>query len=113
MRNWTSLLSLTIILWSCERQPTVVKTYYYWRTVYQTSDIAPEKLKNLQQLYVRVFDVDRIDGAPRPVSVIQFKEQSTLPLVPVIYITNRTLEGLTDLEIDTLASQITCDGRSL
>ncbi len=74
--------------------------------VYQTSD-CPEKLKNLQQCMCGVFDVDRIDGAPRPVSVIQFKEQSTLPLVPVIYITNRTLEGLQSPELDTLARQIT------
>lgn len=104
----TYLLFLALnLLVACNKGPAVVKSFYYWKTVYQTSDIAPEKLKGLQQLYVRVFDVDRIDGAPRPVSVIQFKEQSTLPLVPVIYITNRTLEGLQPPELDTLARQIT------
>ncbi len=87
--------------------PVIVTSYYYWKTVYKTSDIPSEKLAGLQQLYVRVFDVDQVDGKARPVSVLQFKEQPTLPLVPVIYITNRTLEGLQAAELDTLAKQIT------
>ncbi len=80
-------------------------SYYYWKTTYQESDILPH-LRSVKKLYVRITDIDLIDGKPKPLSPIQWQTDPTIPIIPVIYITNRTIEGLHSRSIDTLAENI-------
>lgn len=80
-------------------------SYYYWKTTYKESDILPV-LHSVQKLYVRITDIDLIDGKPKPFSPIQWQTEPTIPIIPVIYITNRTIEGLHVRDIDTLARNI-------
>ena len=86
-----------------------VASFYYWRTVFELSDIEQEALQEneITKMYVRYFDVD-IDarGKPHPVSPIHFKESpQNLQIVPVVYIKNKVM--LKDnLQLDLLADDI-------
>ncbi len=86
-----------------------VASFYYWRTVFELSEIEQQALQKneVSKMYIRYFDVD-IDsrGKPHPVSPINFKESpENLHIVPVVYIKNRIM--LQDnLQLDLLADNI-------
>jgi hypothetical protein len=107
-----TLVWLLIIFAGCNTKGDKIITdhsYYYWRTVYELRDVEKEILKKGQvsQLFVRFFDVD-VDknGKPKPIAPIIFKDTILYEIVPVVYITNRTLIYLDGKDIISLAKNM-------
>ena len=105
------LLAIYCICVACNqvhKAPAV--SFYYWRTVYELSDIERQTLQEneVNKMYIRYFDVD-IDsrGKPRPESPIRFKQKpENIEVVPVVYIKNKVM--LQDsLQLDLMADNIT------
>ena len=80
-------------------QPT--RAIYYWKTIYQPESTTKQRLKELQvqRMYLRLFDADIPEpgGKPAPVAILQLKQPLAkgIAYVPVVYITQRALQGLT------------------
>ncbi|HKM92691.1 MAG TPA: hypothetical protein VJY41_03475 [Prolixibacteraceae bacterium] len=85
-------------------------SFYYWRTVYELSEIEHQTLQEneVNKMYIRYFDVDLDSrGKPRPESPIRFKQKpQNLQIVPVVYIKNKVM--LQDsLQLGLMADNIT------
>jgi len=89
----------------------LIPAFYHWKAVY---DPGPAELKVVQQLkvqrlYVRLFDVDWDAQQHRPIpkSIVRFAKRPTgFSVIPVVFITNRTLLALPEAEVATLARNI-------
>lgn len=109
--NRVLLALIVCCAWSCNYKPErPERSFYYWKT---TSDWARDSalLLLVDHFYVRYLDVDWSEShhMPVPVGVLDYKSYfpfDTLPVTPVIYITNRTFDRLPITEIDTLAGHI-------
>ena len=91
--------------------PEVVPAFYYWRGRFDIGVQEERALKhlNVRKLYVKFFDVDvGRDGEAVPLAVLQVAERvpDSIEVVPVVFITNRTLRGLGDAEVERLARRI-------
>lgn len=85
--------------------------FYYWQTTYSLNQPETALLQRLasKKLYLRFFDVDWDVGQRQavPKAVIRFKAKPTVPvIVPVVFITNRTLQHIQAGDIATLGSRI-------
>ena len=85
--------------------------FYYWKTTLSPSDEALSILKttHANPLYIRFFDVDWKPGQGAvPVSPLQIDASSSLPasIIPVVFITNRTMINIDSKDIDTLAGRM-------
>jgi len=95
---------------SCREAP--VRAFYYWKSVFSLSEKEREYLRDLEirRLYIRFFDVDKRgqDGEILPVATIRFAGsiEKEIDVIPVVYITNRTLFGIGENEISDLAEKI-------
>lgn len=109
MKKIFSILIL-ILFFSCNKQETHAYGFYYWKTrlSLKESEKAVLEQSPLSNLYVRFFDVDKMDGKFQPVSVISKSEnfRSSKHIVPVIFITNRTFLYIKDSEVDFLAKRV-------
>ncbi len=107
-----TILLLLITFASCNTKDDKIITdhsYYYWRTIYELRDVEKEILKRGQvsQLFVRFFDVDVDEnGIPQPITPIIIKDTIGYKIVPVVYITNRTLMHINEKDIKSLAKNI-------
>ncbi|MBV7440492.1 hypothetical protein KRX57_03595 [Weeksellaceae bacterium TAE3-ERU29] len=111
MLRFTIFTILFSILFSCH--PTQEKpkhTFYYWRTEF---NLSPKEQKALQKtdsdkLYVRFFDVDRLNNGFTPIGVINRSDETPIgkEIVPVIFIVNRVWKGISKAEIQLLAQKI-------
>ncbi|MFD2573558.1 hypothetical protein ACFSUS_23160 [Spirosoma soli] len=109
------LLFAGALLVTCEkpRPPKQLSpAFYHWKAVYQPKPTEHEVLRRLgvQRLYIRFFDVDWNTSRqqPMPVSVIHFADRPTgLAVVPVVFITNRTILNLPASAVPQLAKNIT------
>ena len=84
---------------------------YYWKTNYTVSDQDENSLKKwgITKLYVRVFDVDwdKEKSQPMPVSPITFTSRpADIEIIPVVYIPNKVMLTLTDLQVNQLSKNI-------
>lgn len=112
MKNPTRILSIICCLFvGCNHihEPAAV-SFYYWRTVFELSDIERQTLQEneVSKMYVRYFDVDMDSrGTPRPESPIRFKQKpENLRVIPVVYIKNKVM--LKDsLRLGLMADNIT------
>jgi hypothetical protein len=90
----------------------ITPAFYYWKTTYAVSPASQHFLSGLtiHKLYMRFFDVDWNNeaGAAYPVAAIQFasKPDPSLHIVPVVFITNRTLENSNDTMMHSLSEKI-------
>ncbi len=112
------LFFITIcLLFSCKEHKAhlsaiVTPAVYHWETHLQLSDREIQFLDqyNITSLYVRFFDVDRRggDGEPIPIATtsIDTVGLSYRQIIPVVFITNRTLKNLTTAATDSLANRI-------
>lgn len=112
MRYWVVFFLLSCLL-SCH-SPTppkhITKAFYYWKSTVQLSDKERIGLdsNHVHKLYVKFFDVDW-QQAPAPKAIVHFQDSVLLKsceIVPVVYITNRTLLNANVAQTDTLAKQI-------
>lgn len=105
------LLFLLILFTACKRHHKVNVSFYYWKTVYSQNPAEQALLKNLHvsHLYLRVMDVDlNEEGRPIPVSPITFKQAvpTGQKIVPVVFVVNDVLRGISKPAIDDLARRI-------
>jgi hypothetical protein len=107
------LLSFTLLL-SCTHHPPRVATrgFYYWKTSFRLSDWDKKELQELKikKLYIRFFDVAffKKDSCPRPVQPVTFVSPvpQGIEVVPVIFLTNETIQRTDSVQIPLLARHI-------
>ena len=104
------LVGLLFVLTNCQRQATHGIHFYHWRTHSEIGEVEQDYFRQLhcQKLYIRFFDVDRQHGGITPVAKLQSFDAEKLDAsyVPVVFITNRTFSGISELEICELAKNI-------
>ena len=94
------------------RSHWVQPSFYYWRSVYQTSAADSLYLDSLsvERLYLRFFDIDWNDAQRQAVPIAPVVlDEPLLPhlkLVPTIFITNRSFAQLPADGIDSLAARV-------
>ena len=111
MKIPTIILSVICCLFvACNHnhEPAVV-SFYYWRTVFELSDIERQTLQEneVSKMYIRYFDVDLDSKSlPRPESPIRFKQKpEKMHIVPVVYIKNKVML-LDSLQLGLMADNI-------
>ena len=111
------LLLLTSVS-SCknnERQKAPVRAFYFWKTTFKLAETERKILSenNINKLYIRLFDVDwnAQINKPIPLGTIRFAEAEDsllrkIEIVPVVYITTKTLQHISLTETRSLADSI-------
>lgn len=85
------LLSVFVLLLSCERKEAPSVSFYYWKTFFT---LTPKEQSVLDanetgKIYVRYFDVKMVNDAPVPVAPIRFdKPKPKKEIVPVVFLKN-------------------------
>ena len=94
-------LILLCLLSSCRKNNAPAERgIYYWKTNFSLSPAETQKLHSfhINKIYLRLFDVDWDNGSnsPVPKGEIKFanKPDRSIIIVPVVYITNKTLLNL-------------------
>ena len=103
------LVILISLFTGCQKIEEPNNAYYFWRTQMELSALEKEKLalSESEFLYVRLFDVDKLDGEFKAVGTLQKADiQINKKIVPVIFIVNRVWLNITSTEIDFLAKKI-------
>ncbi len=85
--------------------------FYHWKTTFSPtpSDSAVLHETDTQTLYVRFFDVDWDEAThqPMPKAAVVFRAKPTVAnVVPVVFITNKTLLQLTPAAVPVLAQKL-------
>ncbi|TAE72900.1 MAG: hypothetical protein EAZ85_08665 [Bacteroidetes bacterium] len=115
MKRFIFLFFIFVAVFSCQSS-MLEKTelsFYFWKTKLNLSEKEKLILKkmNIKQIYIRFFDVD-IDSEsqkPIPLSPIQNIENikdDTIKIIPVVFITNRTMKNISHEKISDLAQKI-------
>ncbi|WP_188507045.1 hypothetical protein [Parapedobacter pyrenivorans] len=115
-RSYVALIGIAFVFLlctACDGPSTHMDTsFYYWKTVYKLDSAEAAGLRNVRakSVFIRVMDVDNQgpQGEAIPVSAITFAEPvpDSLAVVPVVYIVNHVLKGLSHGQLDTLASNV-------
>lgn len=116
-RNKTKTLLFIVLLWclSCsnnKKQHEVQPAFYYWKTIFQLSSQEKKILKDNQVkiIYLKFFDVDWDRLVKKPVAKALIIKKMPVPngirIIPVVYITNKTLEELNKEQVVRLAERI-------
>lgn len=116
------LLSVIIVavgfsLASCHSEPgkqkiPTTRGFYYWRSVFKNIAAEQRILKEAKvtHLYIKFFDVDwnYRTNKPFPLARIQFADNpdTSLQIIPVVFITNRSLNQIDSSAIPLLAENI-------
>lgn len=114
MQHMILFACIALLMTGCRIKPhhTVTPAVYYWKTVFAPT--AYERMRLIDagcnRMYVRCFDVSRdpATGAPKPVGVIRnlAGADASFRYIPVVFITQDVLRGLSAAETNTLAGQI-------
>jgi len=100
-------IGIVLFTYACKPEPE--RSFYYWKSVFHLSQPEREYLKDLyiRKLYIRFFDVDwdESSGMAIPLAKVRFAESIPpgIKIVPVVYITNKTLQKTRDEDISSLA----------
>jgi hypothetical protein len=103
---------LLFFVFSCSEPKKVSNAFYYWKTVFNLDEKERSILKehHINRLYLRMFDVDwnAEKAEALPVAHISFNDSfpAEVEIVPVIYITNKTMEKISGKEVDRLAENM-------
>ena len=105
---------ISIITISCSNNSNkeISRGVYFWKTNFSltTAELSWLKETEIQKLYVRFFDVDWNPNLNIAVPVgdvsIETKLIDGVEIIPVVFITNRTLVNLPDSLIPELSSNI-------
>ena len=106
--------AIILVLLSCNHQSerTIDIAFYFWRSVF---NLTPEEQKFLNhsqanKLYLKYFDIDwhGLKEEPTVVAPIKFMDKipENIPIIPTIFITNRTLLNINEQYIENLAEVI-------
>lgn len=101
---------------SCDQSkpPVVHRSFYYWKTDFSISASQNDLLLHLSvnTLYIKFFDVTWEQGAGTAVPAADIINNDSLgfagqfKMVPVIFITNESLQNISDLQVPVLASKM-------
>ncbi len=110
---WFNLLVTMAVAIGCSQTPKQVnRALYYWQTTFAPTQAEQQLIArlNVEKLYIRFFDVDinATGQQPVPVAPIVFEHTpaASLKIVPVVFITNRTLKDTSKNHTATLAKQL-------
>ncbi|MCU0391507.1 MAG: hypothetical protein MUE81_10345 [Thermoflexibacter sp.] len=100
-----------IFLVFCAPKKSAERAFYYWKSSFEWQAIDSDFLRKLKvnKLYVKYFDVKWEESMKQivPVARIDFKDSlPKLPIVPVVFITNESLQKLADSLVSDLAEKI-------
>ena len=107
-----------VVLWlaliacqSSESPKQITSAIYHWKVAYNPtrSELSQLKSLNVKKLYIHFFDVDwdARTRQPVPKAFVQFRQKSIGSIVPVVFITNRTLVNSSPNALPELAAHIT------
>ena len=104
------LFVVVLIIQACKPEREHAIDFYYWKTNVSLNETEQKYFQNLdcQRLYIRFFDVDNDGASIRPLAKIKLFDSEALQAeyVPVIFITNRTFNGIDKQGISDLAQHI-------
>ncbi|GAB4043566.1 hypothetical protein [Spirosoma litoris] len=116
---FTIFLGLLLTVISCQSSNRssqdapheLISAFYHWKVTYNPTNSERDQLKalNVNKLYIHFFDVDW-DARTRqavPKAFVQFRQKPVGSIVPVVFITNRTLVNLSPNALADLATHIT------
>lgn len=114
MFKWLSYLSIFCVLsLSCSKNNnSVTRGFYFWQSSLNSKTLNYNRLDslNISSLYVKFFDVtwDETSQQPIPVADISFEQPipANFSVIPVVFITNKTLEHLDTIQTKYLAQKI-------
>ncbi|MFN6943345.1 MAG: hypothetical protein ACK4ND_00245 [Cytophagaceae bacterium] len=92
---------------SSKRKKNIERGFYYWRSNFQLTDNDQSLISSLdsKKIYVKFFDVvwDEDSDEPMPVATIRPKTaiDTSIKIVPTVFITNATFQKLQDNNIST------------
>ncbi|WP_114941123.1 hypothetical protein [Mucilaginibacter endophyticus] len=105
--RWFIIVVLLLHVASCRKPGNASTAFYYWKTGFSLNGQQAALLKQTgNNAYIHFFDVSWNDQEKRsyPNAVVQLNEiPAGLNIIPVIYITNKTFENITDTAVTTLA----------
>lgn len=111
--NLRIIFYIAIFTFGCQSDKTTShmdKSFYYWKTIYKLNHEEQFILDTLHvnSLYVRYFDVDWDDKSKQaiPKAPVYFNEIPKQKVIPVIFLTNRTLVNIQVEDISVLANKI-------
>lgn len=104
------VLGFLLLMAGCSKPKEVSASFYLWKSILKKEDVDRKYMEALhtQKLYFRFFDIDNKGNGAIPVGEIKKFEElqfPAIPVVPVIFITNRTFENISQTELDTLANR--------
>ena len=108
-----SLLLVAVVL-SCTHTPNrkVTRAFYYWKTVYKPTQYEQQRLNELkaQHIYLRLCDMDwnHQTGEPYPLAVVRIPNTipSTTTIIPVVFVTQATLNNVARNKVHDLSLRI-------
>lgn len=103
-------LFLFLFFIGCSKKDQHPIDFYYWRSNYSITEVEKQAVKNykVNNLYVRLFDVDKKEMLPQPVGAIKKFDASHLAVnyIPTVFITNRTFKSLPHDQVKKLAENV-------
>lgn len=108
---------ILVLVFACHRERTTHRAFYYWKSNFNIDTFEKKSVNDLavKKLYVKFFDVSWNGHAERPEPAaklridsasLRWMKQSGLELVPVIFITNETLDKIRPETINALGDRI-------
>lgn len=113
MRRMCRALFALLPLLGCQPETAPVqRAVYHWESAFslKEDELAWMQGLGVKRIYLRLFDIDKPGGGePAPVGVLEVPGGPANPeqeIVPAFFITNRTFEGLSPVQSDTLAARL-------
>ena len=103
---------LIVVLWSCSKEQVHEKSFYHWKSNFDLSDFETSYLDtlNVKKVYLRFFDVKWITDQNGTFPIAQLKVNDSidkdLEIVPVVYITNESLQKISIKNVFDLAQNV-------
>ena len=94
--SFFSIIVLFVILMSCTKNEHPPVSFYYWKQRFALSKEQNAQLQacGTKRLYVKFFDVVLDENrAAKPVSKIEFEQQSKMEIVPCVFVQNEVFKA--------------------
>lgn len=106
--NTLLFIFIALFFFSCKESSKKNYSFYYWRTTLTLNKQEKDHLDKSTGdfLYTRFFDLDKVHNKISPVGILKVDLDSmdlTKKIVPVVFITNRTWQNITEKELQICA----------
>lgn len=112
-----TIWALCFLVAACQsetrQKAKLIPAFYHWKATFNltASDRATMNALEVKTLYIRFFDVDwdtvRQAAVPKAITRFRQRPQAGMRVVPVVYITNRTVASLRAANVPELARNLT------